>query len=123
MDHEPTPKRKPARRGQPPIKVWLTREERAEIEARAEQTGMSHSAYLRAAGLNHEIRSVADADAIADLLRVVADLGRVAGLLKLWLSEKRDVGASAYDVTRMMRDFRELQGAIRDKAAAALYDR
>ena len=120
---EATPRRTNARRRQPPIKVWLTQDERAEVAERAAQTGMSLSAYLRAAGLNHQIKSIADADAVADLLKVPADLGRVAGLLKLWLAEKRGIGAPAFDVDRMMVQFRQLQSEIRDKAGAALYDR
>lgn len=56
------------------------------------QAGLSLSTYLLAAGLNHPIRSVADLDAVADLVRVNGDLGRVAGLLKLWLAEKRGQG-------------------------------
>jgi len=60
-----------------------------EITSRAAKSGSSISAYLRAVGLNHPIRSVLDLKAVADLVRVNGDLGRVAGLLKLWLAEKR----------------------------------
>src|SRR5690606_3602004 len=44
----------------PPIKAWVTLEERAEIEIRAAQTGLWVSAYIRTAGLNHPVRSVLD---------------------------------------------------------------
>ncbi|WP_336967651.1 plasmid mobilization protein [Sphingobium aromaticiconvertens] len=92
-----------------PVKVWATDEERAEIAARATQTGMSQSAYLRAAGLNHPVRSVYDLKAVADLGRVNGDLGRVAGLLKLWLADWRGFGAKPAEVEKMMNEFRELQ--------------
>jgi hypothetical protein len=72
------------------------------------------SAYLLAAGLNHPIRSVVDLAAVADLAKVNGDLGRVAGLLKLWLAEKRGQGASSADVEAMMRDFRALQAQVFD---------
>lgn len=91
------------------IEVWLTPEERTAIADRAAQSGLSHSAYLRTAGLNHPIRSVYDLTAVADLGRVNGDLGRVAGLLKLWLAEKRGQGALPIDVEKMMDDFRALQ--------------
>lgn len=91
------------------IEVWLTPEEHAKIAARADQSGMSKSGYLRAAGLNHPIRSVYDLTAVADLGRVNGDLGRVAGLLKLWLAEKRGLGARPIDVEQMMDEFRALQ--------------
>jgi hypothetical protein len=51
---------------------------------------------------------------VADLAKVNGDLGRVAGLLKLWLAEKRGQGASSADVEAMMRDFRALQAQVFD---------
>lgn len=94
------------------IKVFVTEDERAELVERAAQAGMSQSAFLRAVGLNEPIRSVADLQAVADLGKVNGDLGRVAGLLKLWLAEKRGQGARPVDVEAMMNDFRKLQGEV-----------
>jgi hypothetical protein len=91
------------------IEVWVTDAERAEIVDRAAQAGMSLSAFLRATGLHHPIRSVYDLTAVASLVHVNGDLGRVAGLLKLWLAEKRGQGARPVDVEKMMTDFRRLQ--------------
>lgn len=96
------------------IEVWLTLEEREEIAGRAAQSGMSLSAYLRTAGLNHPIRSVYDLKAVAELGKVNGDLGRVAGLLKLWLAEKRGQGARPVIVEAMMNDFRALQRTLSD---------
>ncbi|MBV4492715.1 plasmid mobilization protein [Pseudomonas oryzicola] len=101
----------PRRRGKP-IEVWVTNEEKATITERAEEAGMSRSGYLRALGLNTPIRSVVDLTAVGDLAKVSGDLGRVAGLLKLWLAEKRGEGASAIDVESVMVEFRRLQVAI-----------
>lgn len=100
------------RRNLPPIKVWVSADERAAIQERAQQTGMSLSAYLLAVGLNTPIRSVVDLTAVGDLAKVNGDLGRVAGLLKLWLAEKRGQGARPVDVETMMNDFRRLQGEV-----------
>ncbi|MBM0557855.1 CopG family transcriptional regulator [Pseudomonas sp. PA-7-1E] len=96
----------------PPIKVWVSEDERAEIEDKARQANMSLSAYLSAVGRNSPIRSVVDLQAVADLGKVNGDLGRVAGLLKLWLAEKRGQGARPKDVEAMMNDFRKLQGEV-----------
>lgn len=113
--------KKPTARGTRPrrerIEVWVTPDEKAELADRAALGGLSLSAYLRAAGLNHPIRSVADLEAVADLVRVNGDLGRVAGLLKLWLAEKRGQGARPVDVEAMMKDFRILQGQVREVMA------
>ncbi len=110
---KPTPRRK-----LPPIKVWVSEEERANIEASAKQANMSLSAYLVAVGRNTPIRSVVDLQAVADLGKVNGDLGRVAGLLKLWLAEKRGEGANAIEVDSIMMEFRRLQVAIGMKMGA-----
>src|SRR4051794_8763176 len=91
------------------IKVFVTNDERAAIAALAESANLSLSAYLRAAGLGQQIRSVLDVHAVAELAKVNGDLGRVAGLLKLWLAEQRGLGARPREVEQMMNDFRKLQ--------------
>ncbi|MGN3936336.1 CopG family transcriptional regulator [Xanthomonas citri pv. mangiferaeindicae] len=107
-----TKRKAPARRRGKPIEVWVTDEEKEAITERAEQAGMSRSGYLRALGLNSPVRSVVDLQAVADLGKVNGDLGRVAGLLKLWLAEKRGQGARPVNVEAMMNDFRRLQGEV-----------
>lgn len=121
IDTEP-PKTKARRRGKP-IEVWVNDEEKAQITARAEQSGLSRSGYLRAVGLNYPIRSVVDLIAVADLAKINGDLGRVAGLLKLWLAEKRGQGARAVDVDAMMVEFRELQGEVRSIMSKVVFER
>lgn len=113
---------RPRRRGKP-IEVWVTDEERTIISDLAEQAGLSRSAFLRAAGMNKRVGARADLDAVRELVKVNGDLGRIAGLLKLWLAEKRGQGASSIDVERMMIEFRELQGGVRDKMGAIVYGR
>lgn len=110
-----TNEKAPSRRRGKPIEVWVTDEEKAAITERAEEAGMSRSGYLRALGMNTPIRSVVDLTAVADLAKINGDLGRVAGLLKLWLSEKPGFGASAATVEAMMVEFRELQAGVRTK--------
>ncbi|WP_425323902.1 plasmid mobilization protein [Kluyvera intermedia] len=90
----------------------MSKDVRAEIEDKARQANMSLSAYLSAVGRNSPIRSVVDLLAVADLAKVNGDLGRVAGLLKLWLAEKRGQGASTMDVEAMMNNFRKLQSEV-----------
>lgn len=107
-----TKEKAPARRRGKPIEVWVTDEEKEAITERAIEAGMSRSGYLRALGMNSPIRSVVDLTAVADLAKVNGDLGRVAGLLKLWLVEKRGQGARPTDVEAMMDDFRKLQTEV-----------
>ncbi|NVZ60958.1 CopG family transcriptional regulator [Pseudomonas gingeri] len=120
---EGTKRKAPPRRRGKPIEVWVTDEEKATITERAEEAGMSRSGYLRALGLNTPIRSVVDLTAVADLAKANGDLGRVAGLLKLWLAEKRGQGARTVDVEAMMREFRELQREIMAIMSKVVYER
>lgn len=113
---------RPRRRGKP-IEVWVTDEERTVICELAEQAGLSRSAFLRAAGLNKRVGARADLEAVRELVKVNGDLGRVAGLLKLWLAERRGQGASPSDVEQIMIGFRELQGEVREKLSAIVYAR
>lgn len=94
--------------------VAVTPGERAEIERRAALAGMSLSAYLRTAGLNHPIRSVLDYQAALELAKVSGDLGRLGGLLKQWLAEPRGSAALDADLKQALRETRALQDRIRE---------
>jgi hypothetical protein len=96
-----------------PIKVYVTPGERAAIEVNAKACSLTISAYLRTVGSGYEPKSTLDQRAIGDLLRVNADHGRLGGLLKLWLAEKRDEGAPAYDVRTLLRQIEALQDQLR----------
>ena len=83
------PPKSAPRRECPPVYVWVTPDEKRGIEAMAQATGNSASAYLRRVGLGHEVRSVLDYERVRDLAKVNGDLGRLGGLLKLWLSNDK----------------------------------
>ena len=89
----------PARHNTQPIRVWVTADEKAGIEEMARSTGNSTSAFLRKVGLGYEVRSILDYSRAQDLVKVNADLGRLGGLLKLWLTnDKRLDGFSQTDL-------------------------
>lgn len=73
--------------------------------------------------MNYPIRSVVDLAAVADLAKINGDLGRVAGLLKLWLVEKYDQGTRAVDIDAIMVEFRELQGEVRAIMSKVVHER
>lgn len=102
------------------IDVWVTLDERAEIGDRAAQAGLSLSAYLRVAGLNQPVRSVIDQEAVAGLAKLHADLGRSAGLLKLYLSQPRPAGATARaEAVELIQALQRTQGQILALASKA----
>ncbi|WP_241289305.1 plasmid mobilization protein [Pseudomonas aeruginosa] len=115
-------KAQPRRRGKP-IEVWVTDEEKASITKRAEEAGMSRSGFLRRLGLNTPIRSIVDLTAVAELAKVNGDLGRVADLLKFWLSEKGRGGMRSTDVEAMMMEFRALQCKVLELMSRVVSDR
>ena len=77
-----------------PIKVCCTPDERQTLIEKARQCGLPVSNFLRSVGLGLGVVSVLDQKRIDDLVRVNGDLGRLGGLLKLWLQSK-DLSISA----------------------------
>jgi len=89
---------------------------------------MSVAAYLRALGVGYQPRGVVDRDRIDDMLRVNGDLGRLGGLLKLWLSDDAklaafDAGQVRQAVLAALHRIDESQDQLRAVIARALRDR
>jgi hypothetical protein len=77
---------KPTRRDNP-LKVYGLPEEKAHIKAHAMACGNTVSSYLLSVGMGYPIRSILDHQRVTELAKVNADLGRLGGLLKLWLAQ------------------------------------
>lgn len=78
--------KKPTRKSSSPIKVYCLPEEKAEIESNAASVGKSVSAFLLAVGQGYQVTGVVDYEQVRELSRINGDLGRLGGLLKLWLT-------------------------------------
>lgn len=72
----------------PPIKVYVSEEETAQIAAQATAAGLSVSAYLRAVGLGTPLASKLDQTGVRELARISSDLNRLGGLLKAMLTNE-----------------------------------
>lgn len=70
------------------VKTYLTVEEYQIIKGNASRAGLSVSAYIKTICLGHEVRNLDGQNAILELAKISADLGRLGGLFKLALSEK-----------------------------------
>ncbi|MDR2925487.1 MAG: conjugal transfer transcriptional regulator TraJ [Azoarcus sp.] len=68
------------------LRVPVFPEEREAIERAAKRAGMSVAAYLREVGQGYRIKGIVDAARVRELARINGDLGRLGGLLKLWLT-------------------------------------
>ena len=82
------------RKASTPIKVYCLPEEKERIEAQAQRAGMSAARYLREVGQGYKISGVVDFEQVRELARINGDLGRLGGLLKLWLTD--DVRTAQY---------------------------
>jgi hypothetical protein len=77
----------PTRKNSPPIKVYCLPGERLQIEANARAAGLSLSTYLLKVGIGYRIRGILDHQRVDELARINGDLGRLGGLIKLWLQD------------------------------------
>lgn len=75
------------RKSSTPTKVYCLPEEKEQIEAQAKRAGMSAARYLREVGQGYHISGVVDYEQVRELARISGDLGRLGGLLKLWLTD------------------------------------
>lgn len=94
----------------PAIRVTAT--ERSAIEAGAERVQMSVAAYLRALGTGHSPPGKVELRAIHELGRLRADLGRLGGLLKLWLTDRAGEGTEAAEVARVLAEIAQRQAEV-----------
>jgi hypothetical protein len=74
------------RKNTPPVKVYCLPDERNQLKALAATSNQSVSAYLLNVGLGYPVKSILDNCRVEELMRVNGDLGRLGGLLKLWLT-------------------------------------
>lgn len=101
----------PTRRASPHIKVWVLPSEKAAIQAKASAHTLSDSAYLRALGLDMPVRSTLDQEAILELAKINGDLGRLGGLLKMWLTN-RDRAVNEERITDLVATLEETQAHL-----------
>ncbi|MGE0471960.1 MAG: conjugal transfer transcriptional regulator TraJ [Nitrospira sp.] len=98
------PRQKTNRKDYQPIKVYCFPDERETIEQQARSTGLSKSSYLLRVGMGYPIRSIVDHHQVEELVKINGDLGRLGGLLKLWLSNGKPApGIEARTVRETLR--------------------
>jgi hypothetical protein len=105
------------------IKVRVDESELAVISANATAARLTNAEFLRRLGQGHTPKSKVDLGLVRDLCTVAGDLGRLGGLLKLWLSEKRSDSLpaheiSAKDIDALWRDVQTTYGQLKAKVEA-----
>jgi hypothetical protein len=117
-DAPPTKAR--ARRDLTAIRVYCLPDERAAIEANAAAAGMSVGAFLREVGQGYRVTGTVDAAHVRELARINGDLGRLGGLLKLWLSDPRKSGIAGPGPIRALLKRLEAQQAEMARAMLSI---
>jgi hypothetical protein len=117
-DEPNSPPKNTRPRGQKPFKVWVTPAERASIEKKAAATGLSASTYFRTLALAYEPKSLLDAQHVGELLKLGGDMGRLGGLLKMWLVDAPGRGAPEKNVREVLDEILELRRAIGEKVSS-----
>jgi hypothetical protein len=76
------------------ITVYCLPKEKQQIEDNAKTAGLTIANYLRNVGMGYKIRGIVDNNEVEKLAKINGDLGRLGGLLKLWLTN--DARTAAY---------------------------
>ncbi|MGD9971265.1 MAG: hypothetical protein AB7S65_12555 [Sulfuricurvum sp.] len=95
------------------IKARVTADEYEEVNHRSKMYGVTTSDYLRNIALNYPLKSRVDQLAFLELQKCRGDLGRLGGLLKMWLSNKdRRPGLEEVEVKTLLKRIDESQEEI-----------
>ena len=95
------------------LRVPVLPEEEMMIKTKASEAGLTIAEYLRNLGLGYSVPSVIDNRQVDALLKINADLGRLGGLIKLWLTNDgrtKYIGKSQLHMT--LDTIRETQSVI-----------
>lgn len=96
------------------VPVRFAADEYERIQQLAATTSLPISTYLRQVGLGHEPKSTIDQQAIHRLALLHGDVGRIGGLLRMWLSNEERVGfAKTLDVNGLVAELRVILDEIK----------
>ncbi len=105
----------PNRKNSTPIKVYCLPEEKAQIQANAEASGLSTASFIRKIAMGYQVESIVDIKQVLELSRVNGDLGRLGGLLKLWLAnDPRTAKFSPSLIKTLLRKIESTQQELRN---------
>ena len=106
--------KQPTRKHGTHLRVPVLAHEKSAIEHHADAVGLSVAAYLRNIGLGHEVTSMLDYRRVDDLAKINGDLGRLGGLLKLWLTnDERLRQIKAEEIRGVLSKIERNQDAMR----------
>lgn len=99
----------------PAMKVYVTPEEYREVIESADRACLSVSTYVRRVCLGMPTPTFEKQKAVRELLGVNADLGRLGGLLKMWLM---DEDRNQREAERLLRELQQIKALLVQKIEA-----
>lgn len=84
------------------LRVPVLAEEKSIISQNAASAGLSIAGYLRNLSLGYSVKSRIDEQHIMELVKINADLGRLGGLLKMWLANDRRAAHFKPDMIKVL---------------------
>lgn len=95
------------------LRVPVYPDEEKQIKKNAAACGRSVAAYLRNIGLGYPMTCILDNNRVEELARINGDLGRLGGLLKLWLTnDERTVQFGDATIRAILSKIEETQDAM-----------
>ncbi len=95
------------------FQVLLLPSEAVAIKSNAANCSLSVSAYLRDLGLHYRPKSNVDADAVMEMFKVNGDLGRLGGLLKMWLTNEERLKPE--QINSLLDDIKSILAVLLEK--------
>lgn len=99
----------------PAMKVYVTPEEYREVIESADRACLSVSTYVRRVCLGMPTPTFEKQKAVRELLGVNADLGRLGGLLKMWLM---DEDRNQREAERLLHELQQIKALLVQKIEA-----
>lgn len=96
------------------IPVKVTAAEKEAIERTARKVRLPASTLMRNLALGYSPPSRVDQETFLELFRLRGDLGRIGGLLKLWLVDRPDAVVPNKVVREALTEILERQGQVAD---------
>lgn len=97
------------------VRVYCLPEERAQLQKLADAANKSVSSYLLQVGLGYRVKGILDHRRVEELARINGDLGRLGGLLKLWLTnDERTEAFGEATIRALLGKIEATQQAIHD---------
>ena len=106
------------------LRVPVFPDEKSMIEENAKRTGHTVASFLREVGQGYKVNGIVDYQQVRELVRVNGDLGRLGGLLKLWLTDDpRTVKFGEAHIRVLLDKIDEAQAEMRRIMDAVLFPR